>query len=122
MKKLLILFLLVISPKIFSQSEIEVLNNKVERLERRIETLESFIIVGEDSVKKVYQEKWKNIELWRQLKSKMSPEEVRGILGEPTRIKIDNSEEFWRYGRFREINGKVTFNYSTQQLKSWNSP
>lgn len=102
---------------------IEDLSNKVELLEKRIEKIESLISNDKASVKKIYQERWKNLDSWRQLKLGMNPDEVRSILGEPTRIKLDDEEELWRYGRYKEKeNGKLIFNFRTQKLKSWDAP
>ena len=108
---------------IFSQNKIEELSKKVELLEQRIEKIESLISNDRASVKKIYQERWKNLDFWRQLKLGMTSDEVRSILGEPTRIKFDNAEELWRYGRYKEKKkGELIFNFSTQKLKSWDAP
>ena len=48
--------------------------------------------------------KWKDIGLWRKLNRQMSKDQVRQLLGEPTRIEDGGVLVFWHYGY-----GRVTF-------------
>ena len=51
--------------------------------------------------------KWKDIGLWRKLNRQMSKEQVRQLLGEPTRIEAGGVLVFWHYGY--PTGGRVTF-------------
>ena len=60
-------------------------------------------------------EGWKSISSWRQLKTGMSPEQVRAILGEPNRIE-GGGVAHWYY-----FNGGVS-TFMQDKLYRWTEP
>lgn len=62
---------------------------------------------------------WRDLSRWATLKRGMSRQEVRRILGEPTRIEEMTSITFWRYGDPK--GGVVAFN-STGTVSLWLEP
>ncbi len=58
---------------------------------------------------------WKSVANWRALKSGMSSDEVRTVLGEPTRVK-GGDLAFWFYSN----GGDVTF--MRDKVTSWTEP
>ena len=58
---------------------------------------------------------WKALSNWRALKSGMSPNDVRGLLGEPARVR-GGDLAFWYYTN----GGEVTF--ISDKVTSWTEP
>ena len=58
---------------------------------------------------------WKAVGSWRALKSGMSPDDVRAVLGEPARVK-GGDLAFWFYSN----GGDVTF--MRDKVTSWSEP
>ena len=92
------------------------LEKEVQELKVRITNLESPHNKPNQSQKTVATtDGWKSLANWRSLKNGMSYDEVRAILGEPSRIKGGNIA-FWYY----ENRGDVTF--YEHKVKSWSEP
>jgi polyhydroxyalkanoate synthesis regulator phasin len=140
--KRLIAFLLVVfyiqDSTLAQQNKIDTLQTKVEKLQQKVTQLESKIAEVEEVLieevlvpreqKKILEEilppssrdtinseKWRNKQNWRKLEKGMSEEEVKKILGEPSRIKSIPSVEMWNYG-----SGDVEF--SDGEVRGWSEP
>lgn len=128
--KMLIAFFLIVfciqDSAIAQQNEIESLQTKVENLQQKVSQLESKVerleklLLSENKSKGSKQpdnssEGWRDIQNWRKLESGMSKEEVRQILGEPSRIDVTSQMELWDYpeGRVTIFNG---------ELSGWSEP
>lgn len=62
--------------------------------------------------------RWERKESWSQLRPGMTTDQVRGILGEPTREESDVAFTYWRYGEGQDA-GRVTF--VSGKVKDWTS-
>ena len=92
------------------------LENEVNELRLRVQTLENLQPNASNQHKQVVaNEGAKSIANWRKLKTGMSYNEVRGLLGEPLRIEGGDIAN-WRYAN----KGSVTFFRDT--LSNWNEP
>lgn len=63
--------------------------------------------------------KWQQKENWRQIKPGMTIEQVREILGEPTKTQGDAAFVNWQYGPGKE-GGRVVF--AGGMVRDWTSP
>lgn len=111
------LFLTLSFGSIASDSDrITQLEKEVQELKTRLTSLESPVNKASVNNKSTTStDGWKSLVNWRSLKSGMSYDEVRAILGEPTRIAGGNLA-FWYYPN----RGDVTF--YEDKLKSWVEP
>lgn len=111
------LFLTLSFGSIASDSDrITLLEKEVQELKSRLTVLETPATKASVNNKTTAQtDGWKSLANWRSLKSGMSYDEVRSILGEPTRIAGGNLA-FWYYPN----RGDVTF--YEDKLKSWAEP
>jgi len=92
------------------------LEKEVQELKARVAKLESMLSVQGNVQELVTSaDGWKSVANWRKLSTKMSPNDVRKLLGEPDRID-GGGVAIWHYsnrGRFTFISDKVT---------SWTEP
>lgn len=94
----------------------EQLEKEIRDIKLRLSNLEAAQSKPAASAKPVQSgEGWKVLASWRALKSGMSPDEVRTVLGEPARVK-GGDVAFWSYLN----NGEVTF--IRDKLTSWREP
>ncbi len=99
-----------------SDSErISQLVNEVNELRLRVQKLENFQPNANNQKQVVANEGLKSIVNWRKLKTGISYNEVRELLGEPLRIEGGGIATWWY-----EKNGRVVFNRDT--LYSWDEP
>jgi hypothetical protein len=92
------------------------LENEVNELRLRVQKLENLQSNASNQQRQVVaNEGAKSIANWRKLKTGMSYNEVRGLLGEPLRIEGGDIAN-WRYAN----KGSVTFFRDT--LSNWNEP
>ena len=92
------------------------LEKEVQELKLRLSKLEGpQTITNQQQRTIVSGEGWKSLANWRSLKNGMSYEEVRSILGEPSRVDGGNIA-YWYYSN----QGRVIF-YSNK-LHSWEEP
>ena len=123
---LFLIFIFFIFNPVLAQPKVEDLKQKIIDLEKRISRLEKIISSGENQTKiKTYSEVWKNIDIWRELRMGMSPNEVKNILGEPTKIDMVIMESFqnetWLYSSSLYF-ARVVFDYNSQKLVRWKTP
>ncbi len=98
-------------------------SDRITQLEKEVKELKSRLTVLETpATKPIVNNKattstdgWKSLASWRSLKSGMSYDEVRAILGEPARIAGGNLT-FWYYPN----RGDVTF--LEEKLNRWAEP
>ncbi len=98
-------------------------SDRITQLEKEVQELKAKLRVLETPAPKpivnnkptTSTEGWKSLANWRSLKSGMSYDEVRAILGEPTRIAGGNLA-FWYYPN----RGDVTFR--EDKLTNWVEP
>jgi hypothetical protein len=121
--KFIIFFLISLIP-IFStygqDPAIAVLENRIIELEERVFALEN-IILGRDTISSLDDSNYANtLSNWRKIKVSMKEDEIRKILGEPTKIKtIYRGLYIWSY----ETNigsGEITFD--DQGVRGWREP
>ena len=91
------------------------LENEVNELRLRVQKLENFQPNANNQKQVVANEGLKSIVNWRKLKTGISYNEVRELLGEPLRIEGGGIATWWY-----EKNGRVVFNRDT--LYSWDEP
>lgn len=112
-------FLCLISGNIFAQvtvdSRIQKLEETIQILERRVDYLENKS--REPSVKSEVAPDKVN---WRKLQKGMSEDDVKALLGSPTKINMYSSFAVWYYGI--PSGGIVEFDSNTRTLKSWQEP
>ena len=92
------------------------LEKELRNLQLRLSNLES----SKNSLSKsqpsaVTNENWKNLTIWRSLKIGITPDEVRTILGEPTRVE-GGARAYWYYPR----SGNLEF--EDGKLRNWSEP
>lgn len=94
----------------------EQLENEIRDIKLRLSNLEAAQGKPTVSAKPVQSgEGWKALANWRALKSGMSPDEVRTVLGEPARVRGGNVA-LWYYSN----GGDVTFVLDT--VTAWTEP
>lgn len=94
----------------------EQLEKEIRDIKLRLSNLEAAQSKPAASAKPVQSaEGWKVLASWRALKSGMSPEEVRTVLGEPARVK-GGDVAFWYYPN----GSSVTF--ISDKVTSWTEP
>ncbi len=92
------------------------LEKEVQELKIRLSKLEGPQTITNQQQKTIVSgEGWKSLANWRSLKNGMSYDEVRSILGEPSRVD-GGSIAFWHYSN----RGRVTF--FSDKLESWAEP
>ncbi|MFC1822281.1 outer membrane protein assembly factor BamE [Thermodesulfobacteriota bacterium] len=100
--------------------ELARLQQQIEQLERRLQKLESFLRISDESHdKKAEQEYgWQNKKNWRLLKAGMTESQVKTILGEPTKV-IKGVKTLWYYPSI--YSGHISFD-KNGQVTGWNEP
>jgi hypothetical protein len=90
---------------------------RVEQLEKEVQTLKLRLSAIEAALGNTMKQGsgLKALSAWRQLKQDMSPNEVRGILGEPDRID-GGGVAYWYYPK----EGRVTF--IRDRVHGWDEP
>ena len=132
-KMLLMMFVLCAIPWLSygDDAQINELRNRVELLQKQVKTMNQTltqmmdILNGLSSVSSSQpsvtpnQLKWEDRQNWRKLRSGMSKDEVRDLLGEPDNIDKYTFYEDWLYGV--PPHGMVKFS-SEEKLDSWHEP
>jgi hypothetical protein len=100
------------------------LDQRVEQLERRVAELERRLQAAEAAPQRpsaaassVGSGNWKELASWRRLRQGMDMEDVRRLLGEPSRIVVIG-DTLWFYGDY----ANVTFDGQSQKLSGWSEP
>lgn len=62
---------------------------------------------------------WRDIQNWRQLRLKMTMDQVRALLGEPERVEVLGPFTIWRW---ESAHASVTFANERDKLESWSEP
>jgi SmpA / OmlA family len=97
-------------------ARVDQLEKEIQTIKQRLSKIESAQGNADIDQKPVIQaEGWKSLSAWRQLKSGMSPNEVRAILGEPSRVN-GGETAFWYYA-----NGGVS-TFMSEKLYRWKEP
>lgn len=113
--------ILVLSQPIFAQDqETAQLRQRVTQLEKRIEQLERLLNECMAAQKEGTSDDygWQNKMNWRKLEMGMSQEEVRSVLGKPTKV-IQGVKTLWYYPNI--YGGFVSFD-KDGHLAGWNEP
>jgi len=117
----LTLFSFFPKPITAQDDEILKLRQKISELENRIKDLESLLMIYKEP-KEIRSEKtgqgWQNKKNWRSLKTGMTVEQVRAVLGEPIKT-IDGIRTLWYYPNI--FCGYVSFD-DKGRLTVWNEP
>lgn len=98
-------------------------DERVSRLEKEVKEIKAQLsnlekqVIEKNSAKKpiVFSDGWKFLANWRSLKSNMSYDQVRILLGEPEKIQ-GGSVAYWDYPN----KGRVTF--VRDKIQSWEEP
>ena len=87
---------------------------KFRRREKRIQfhEVEALPLVGADDTGG-----WGKALKWKALRKGMTPDQVRGLLGEPDRIANNIRHVAWKYG-----DGEVKFTRSGDEVTGWKAP
>lgn len=119
MKKIIFLgFLSLVSFNSFANNSerIAELEKEINAINIRLAKVESLLIDSSSAqISIAKKDGWKSLSSWRNLKTGMSPSEVKVILGEPHRIK-GGEITFWYY----QNGSSVTF--MSDKLYSWTEP
>ncbi|TSA27100.1 outer membrane protein assembly factor BamE [bacterium] len=99
-------------------SEIEKLEARIAELEKRVAKLEALLDYSSNDEMN-YSDKWKNIAQWRKLKIGMKMDQVRQILGEPTKVYVGYAI-IWYYPSV--LGGRVKFDTATRKVDGWSEP
>jgi len=95
---------------------VDQLEKEIREIKLRVTRLESSRGISNTNQEPVISgDAWKALSNWRQLKTDMNPEDVRKILGEPSRIN-GGGVAFWFYPN----GGTVTF--MQEKLYRWTEP
>jgi hypothetical protein len=108
------------APASAQEAEVQLLQSRILQLEQRVEELEA-LLAETQGVKKGpegEQTGWQNKKNWRKLSHGMRDEEVRGILGNPSKV-IRGVRTLWYYPNI--YCGHLTFD-ERGQLIGWNEP
>jgi len=97
---------------------IKKLEQDVQELRTRLNNLEVNIASVSNNQNSISSDSWQSIANWRKLEKGMTRNQVRGILGEPQRIR-GGDYEFWTYEN-RTAVGSIIF--LRERLHSWNEP
>jgi hypothetical protein len=116
----LTLFTFLPMPITAQDDEILKLRQKISELENRIKDLESLLIIYKEpeEIRSETGQGWQNKKNWRSLKTGMTVEEVRALLGEPIKT-IDGIRTLWYYPNI--FCGYVSFD-EKGRLTVWNEP
>ena len=100
--------------------ELSRLQQKIEQLEKRLQKLESFLMISDEPYDKRSEQKygWQNTKNWRSLKAGMTESQVKQILGEPTKV-IKGVKTLWYYPSI--YSGHISFD-KNGQVTRWNEP
>ena len=103
------------------EEDIAALQARIKRLELRVKQLETLLGEAQGAQKTdeaAASAGWQNRKNWRRLSSGMKEGEVKGILGEPSRV-IQGVKTLWYYPNL--YRGYVTFD-ENGLLVGWNEP
>jgi restriction endonuclease S subunit len=116
----LTLFTFLPKPITAQDDEILKLRQKISELENRIKDLESLLLIYKEpeEIRSETGQGWQNKKNWRSLKTGMTVEEVRALLGEPIKT-IDGVRTLWYYPNI--FRGYVSFD-EKGRLTVWNEP
>jgi restriction endonuclease S subunit len=116
----LTLFTFLPKPITAQDDEILKLRQKISELENRIKDLESLLMIYKEpeETRSETGQGWQNKKNWRSLKTGMTVEEVRALLGEPIKT-IDGVRTLWYYPNI--FRGYVSFD-EKGRLTVWNEP
>jgi hypothetical protein len=111
----------LLSPHLTAQNdELPQLQQKIVDLERRMERLEGLLKeyneFQKEQMRHLYG--WQNKKNWRRLKIGMPQNQVKGLLGEPTKV-IKGVRTLWYYPNV--YSGYVSFDQNGN-LTGWNEP
>ena len=92
------LVLLTTRPILAQEKDVSYLLEKVSRLEARIKELEALLDARDDAqnIQATDEGGWQNKKNWRRLEMGMKHNQVRGILGDPTK-RIEGVRILWYY-------------------------
>jgi len=109
-----------VSPSGAQEKETMELQARILLLEKRVMELESLLAEAEGVRKSISPDGtgWQNKKNWRRLSIGMGNEEVRAILGQPSKV-IQGTKTLWYYPNL--YCGFVTFD-DKGQLMGWNEP
>jgi len=116
------LTLFMFFPKYITAQDDEILKlrQKISELENRVKDLESLLIIYKEpeEIRSETGQGWQNKKNWRNLKTGMTVEQVRAVLGKPIKI-IDGTRTLWYYPNI--FCGYVSFD-EKGHLTVWNEP
>jgi len=100
--------------------EILMLQKKISELENRIKELEGILMIYKEPEKILSEtgQGWQNKKNWRSLKTGMTEEQVRSILGEPVK-RINGIRTLWYYPNI--FSSYLSFD-EDGRLCVWNEP
>ena len=100
--------------------EILMLQKKISELENRIKELEGILMIYKEPERILSEtgQGWQNKKNWRSLKTGMTEEQVRAILGEPVK-RIDGIRTLWYYPNI--FSSYLSFD-EDGRLCVWNEP
>ncbi|MDT7514736.1 hypothetical protein [Rhodoferax mekongensis] len=116
-RSVLAAFLAVMSLAAHAQdsARIEQLEKEVQAIKQRLSKLEYSQTASPEQKLSMGSEGWKSVSSWRQLRSGMSPNDVRAILGEPGRLNGGDIAN-WHYAN----GGEAIF--MREKLYRWTEP
>jgi hypothetical protein len=108
------------SPLFAQEEEISKLRSRVSELQLRVKQLETLLKECEESRKSGTPDQtgWQNKKNWRRLSKGMQEPQVKGLLGEPSKV-IQGVKTLWYYPNI--YCGYVTFD-DKGRLIGWNEP
>ncbi|HJX35014.1 MAG TPA: outer membrane protein assembly factor BamE [Desulfatiglandales bacterium] len=100
--------------------EILMLQKKISELENRIKELEGILMIYKEPERILSEtgQGWQNKKNWRSLKTGMTEEQVRSILGEPVK-RINGIRTLWYYPNI--FSSYLSFD-EDGRLSVWNEP
>lgn len=102
------------------ETEVQMLQNKISRLEERIQCMEAlvneYLLRDKTEMAVVYE--WENKKNWRKLEYGMTEDQVQKILGDPAKM-IKGVRTLWYYPN--KYCGYVSFD-ENGRLSGWNEP
>ena len=99
---------------------IDVLEQRVLDLEKRIRDLEANI--GSEASRAptaLVSSQSRDVRNWRRLRTNMTMDQVRELLGEPERVDNLGTFTLWRWG---SIDASVTFDNRSNKVSGWSEP
>jgi hypothetical protein len=108
-------------------SAVEVLSQRVEKLEHQVAELELRLRALEapaqparvDATRAAAGD-WKQLANWRRLRQGMTMDDVTMLLGQPDRVNASSYLVLWYYGDIS--GGSITFDARSQKASGWSEP